>query len=271
MLGQYHTPAMAARVRAALRTTVIGVLMIFVAACETTATNAPVSQTSGGSLNKVQQALFDVAREAEASNNYEQAAGAYGRLYEQRVNDSVILSGFIRNMRYSGRVQDVISYVEQKAQHLINEPNVQFEYAKALLVLGRKEDSLRALKQVRLQIKDNWQVHSAIGITLDAMAQYENALQSYQTALKLSPNNAVVINNMAMSLAMSGKLPEAISALERAAGLNRQNSHIRQNLALLYAIDGRVEQAQALAAMDLDMGDLETNLSFYRRFEGVSQ
>jgi len=56
--------------------------------------------------------------------------------------------------------------------------------------------------------------------------------------------------------------------LEKAAGINRTNMHVRQNLALLYAINGDVDRARALASMDLGLSDLETNLSFYRRFEG---
>jgi len=116
---------------------------------------------------------------------------------------------------------------------------------------------------------DNWKVHSALGIAYDAQGKFDKAISAYMTALGHSPENAVVLNNLAMSQAISGRLQAAISTLETAANYNRSNIQVRQNLALLYAINGEVEKARALAAMDLESGDLETNLSFYRRFGGI--
>jgi len=128
---------------------------------------------------------------------------------------------------------------------------------------------LVALHDVSAVMGDNWQVHSAIGVTNDALGQFSQAIIAYNTALRLSPNNVVVMNNMAMSQAMSGQLRTAIATLERAADINRSNPHVRQNLALLYAVNGEVDKARALSAMDLGTANMENNLSFYRRFEGA--
>lgn len=238
-------------------------------ACETTQTSkVSTTQAQTNPMDGVQRALYEAAREAENNNNYEQAAAVYGRLFERRHDDPVVLASFIRNMRYSDRAAEIANFVEGKTQHLLGDQHVKFEFAKALLAAGRKQASLKALTEATAQMPDNWQVYSATGITLDAMARYDEALDAYAQALQLSPDNAVVMNNLAMSQAMSGQLAQGIRTLERAAAIDRKHPHIRQNLALLYAIDGRMEQARALAAMDLDLGDLETNLSFYRRFEG---
>ncbi|MCK4938925.1 MAG: tetratricopeptide repeat protein, partial [Rhodospirillaceae bacterium] len=97
------------------------------------------------------------------------------------------------------------------------------------------------------------------------------AEKSFSAALAVSPNNPVIMNNMAMSLAQAGRIKEAISMLEKAAVLNRASPHIRQNLALLYGISGDREKAKTLSSMDLDPKEVETNTSFYRRFEGVNR
>jgi len=258
-------------VRHAMRAALVCGVMVMAVGCETVSKTPPGEPSNPFQSSRAQKTLNEAAREAEAANKYEMAAGIYGRLVEGRPNDPVILSAFVRNMRYSGRSREIVDYVQTKAAHLLGQPQVKFEYGKALLAAGRKTAALGVLNESRAQMPDNWRVYSAIGIADDALGRFEEAIAAYTMALKLSPDNVVVMNNMAMSQAMSGKLADAIRTLERAAGINRNNAHVRQNLALLYAINGDVERARALASMDLDMSDVETNLSFYRRFEGHSQ
>jgi len=255
-------------VRTLARMTAIGGVITILAGCETTSQSVAGGQDGLYESGGVQKTLFEAAREAEKAKTYETAAGIYGRLYEVRPHDPNVLAAFVRNMRYSGRSREVVGYVESKTPHMLTDFGVKFEYAKALLTARRKNDALVALNEVNAQKPGDWQVYSAIGITHDALGQYGEAITAYRGALELSPGNVVVMNNMAMSQAMSGHLADAIGTLEKAAGINRTNMHVRQNLALLYAINGDVDRARALASMDLGLSDLETNLSFYRRFEG---
>jgi len=253
------------------RRAVVGGVLVLLTGCQTTSLSKTENEEDPYRQSGVQTTMLQAGREAERASKYETAAGIYGRLYESRPEDGAVLTAFIRNMRYSGRAQQIVGYVEKQTPHLLADQNVKFEYAKALLAAGRKVESLNALKELRSQMPDQWQVFSAIGIAADSLEQYDEAMAAYQTALQISPNNEVVMNNMAMSQASAGHLLDAIDTLERAAGINRTNPHIRQNLALLYAINGDVARAQTLAAMDLDVSDVETNLSFYRRFEGAVQ
>ncbi|MCW8915939.1 MAG: tetratricopeptide repeat protein [Magnetovibrio sp.] len=249
------------------RGAVFGAAVIVLSACQTTSTKTPETEP----LDGVQRTLFQAGRDSELAHKYEAAAGAYGRLSEMRPNDPAVLASFLRNMRYSGRARDVLKYLDDKPQELLSDKDVQFEQAKAYLAAGKKNEALMILRTVQEKLPGDWRVYSALGITLDALALYDDAQFNYQKALAISPNNEVVLNNLAMSLAMTGKLKAAIEALETAAGVNRNNQQIRQNLALLYAINGQVDRAKTLAAMDLDAGDLETNMSFYRRFERSPQ
>jgi len=253
-----------------MRGTCVGAVLLTLGACQMASLGGQGPTVDGqAEIDKTQKTLWSAARDAEDSNQYDVAANAYGRLYERRPQDAEVLAAFIRNMRYSGNGAAVTTFVDDKAQHLLGDSHVKFEYAKALLASGRKDQALVALHDVSAVMGDDWEVHSAIGVANDALGRFSQAIVAYDTALRLSPNNEVVMNNMAMSLAMSGQLDTAIATLERAADINRNNPHIRQNLALLYAVNGEVERARVLSAMDLDTADMETNLSFYRRFEGA--
>lgn len=253
-----------------VRGAALGAALLTLGACQTMSLGSQDLDGNGQApLDTTESTLLSAGREAEAGNKYDVAANAYGRLYERRPENAEILTAFIRTMRYSGNAADVVGYVEARTQHLIGNASVKFEYAKALLAAGQKHKALASLYEVSATMGDNWQVYSAIGVTNDALGEFHQAISAYETALRLSPNNVVVMNNMAMSQAMSGQLGTAIATLEHAAEINRTNTHVRQNLALLYAVNGEVDKARTLSAMDLENADIETNLSFYRRFEGA--
>ncbi|HEY9163816.1 MAG TPA: tetratricopeptide repeat protein [Magnetovibrio sp.] len=223
-------------------------------------------------MDTAERTLWASGVEAEAAHNYENAVASFGSLSERLPDDVRVLAALLRNLRYGGRSVDAVGFVEQRASNHLSDLNVKFEYAKALLASGRKSDAARYLHEVAAMAPDDWpeswQVYSAIGIANDALGRFDQSVSAYAQALALSPDNVVVMNNLAMSQAMAGQLQAAIATLEKAASINRSNTHVRQNLALLYAANGEESKARALAAMDLDSGDLETNLSFYRRFGG---
>ena len=269
MVGRPHSRT---AFRGLMRSACVGAALLTLGACQLATLGGQEPNVDGvAPMDTTQSTLLSAAHEAEAGNKYDVAANAYGRLYERRPQDAGVLADFIRTMRYSGNASNIVSYVEANTQHLIDDPQVKFEYAKALLAAGQKDKALATLYEVSTLLVDNWQVHSAIGVTKDALGQFSQAIAAYGMALRLSPNNVVVMNNMAMSQAMSGQLKTAIATLERAADINRSNTHVRQNLALLYAVNGEVDKARTLSAMDLENADIETNLSFYRRFEGLGK
>lgn len=220
----------------------------------------------GDDMAGLDTSLWKSGREAEQKNQFGQAVGAYLNLYNRHPDNPRVVAALARNLRYDGRADNAVQFLEDNAAGVLDDPQVRFEYAKAQLADGRKAAALKTLDGLSEPLADDWRYHSARGIAHDALGEYSRAIDAYRRALALSPDNPVVLNNLAMSQAMSGRLQDAVTTLEKAAGLNRSNPHIRQNLALLYAVSGDEEQARALAAMDLSASDLENNLTFYRRF-----
>jgi len=274
VVGYRCKPSLGANIRCVLsKGLAISSLVVFVSACQTINGmgnfGANGEDNKPGALSLAEQTLISAGQEAEVAHKYDVAANAYGRLFERRPDDSLVLVPFIRNMRYSDRAKEISQFIDVNARHLLGDVHVKFEYAKVLLAAGRKLEALAALQELAIVTPKDWKVYSAMGIALDAMGKSSQAMKAYKQALDYSPENVVVMNNLAMSQAMNGQLSEAIKTLENAASINRKNAHVRQNLALLYAVNGDVEKAKSLAAMDLSSSDVEANLSFYRRFEGI--
>ena len=222
----------------------------------------------------IEQAMLKAAHEAQQRNNFDAAAGYYSRLLRLKPDDVEVAVLLGRNLRYSGNAKQAADVLSGLSKNNPDNTAIKLEHAKALIALGDFGSALSLLNEITISNGaggNNWQAFSALGITYDSLGNYKMAEKSFSAALEISPNNPVIMNNMAMSLAQSGRIKEAISTLEKAAVLNRNSPHIRQNLALLYGISGDREKAKTLASMDLDPKEVETNASFYRRFEGGSR
>ncbi|RJF92425.1 tetratricopeptide repeat protein [Noviherbaspirillum saxi] len=67
-----------------------------------------------------------------------------------------------------------------------------------------------------------------------AEGEYPAAAKSYEEALRLNPNSAVVFNNLAVAKAAEGDYQSAIELLTRAQKLAPNRTDIRENLANLH-------------------------------------
>ena len=219
----------------------------------------------------IESALLRAASDAEKKNNFEAAVGYYSRLLQTKPHDREITIALARNLRYVGQSASAADVLSELSKRQPDDEEIMLEHAKALIASGGYNQALALLGGIINANRNNWQAFSAQGIAYDSLKNYKMAEKSFLEALAISPDNPVVLNNLAMSLAQAGRIKKAISTLEQAALINRGSPQIRQNLALLYGISGDKEKAKSLAVMDLDQKEVETNASFYQRFDGAVQ
>jgi Flp pilus assembly protein TadD len=89
----------------------------------------------------------------------------------------------------------------------------------------------------------DWQTHSGLGVALGASGKPKDAERAFGDALKLAPDNPVVLNNLALALALDGRRGEAEQMLRRAAAASAKggDARVAQNLALV----GRISEGRA--------------------------
>lgn len=219
----------------------------------------------------IASALLEAAIDAEKKNNFDAAAGHYSRLLQKNPDNYDIATALARNLRYGGNASSAVNLLSEISKRNPENVEINMEYAKSLIASGGYSDALVVLGNIIKFDSGNWRALSAQGIAYDSLGNHMMAEKSFSEALLISPDNPVVMNNLAMSLAQAGNLKKAISTLEMAATINRASQQIRQNLALLYGINGDEEKAKSLAVMDLDPKEVDTNISFYHRFDGVNR
>jgi Flp pilus assembly protein TadD len=109
---------------------------------------------------------------------------------------------------------------------------------------GDLNSSVQALQKARETMPDNIVVLSTLALVLDGAGRRPEAKQVYEATLKLDPNNAVALNNLAFLLAESnGDLDDALTKAQRAKQLLPNLYEISDTLGWIYLKKNLADQA----------------------------
>lgn len=126
--------------------------------------------------------------------------------------------------------------------------------------------------QHAISLKPNdWRFYSLLGVAYDQVKRGDDAQGAWATALKLSPNNPVVLTNIAMSKFTAGDLAGAEPLLRNAVSQNGATLQMRQNLALVLGLEGKLDEAERLLRQDLPPDQADANLAWLQANMRVNQ
>lgn len=153
------------------------------------------------------------------------------------------------------------------AQYHPNDQKLLTAYGRELVQAGQADQAQTVLGKAIDAGSTDWKAYSAMGSTLDQQGKYVPARDYYQRALKLSPGNAVVLNNLGMSYALEGNLKQAETVLKDASTspAGQKEPRLRQNLALVVGLQGRFEEARQIASADLPADQVEENMAYLQK------
>ncbi len=125
--------------------------------------------------------------------------------------------------------------------------------------LGKAEQLLRKAQD---PARPDWRVHSALGATLSANGQQEQARIELKKALALAPDHPSILNNLALTYAMEGNQDEAERTLRKALSQNGPEQQPKQNLALVLGIKGNIDEARRVTAGALPPEKAAANIAY---------
>jgi tetratricopeptide (TPR) repeat protein len=102
---------------------------------------------------------------------------------------------------------------------------------------GDLQDSISALEDARKFLPDNVIILTTLGLVLDSAGKWPEARQVYTATLKMEPNNAVALNNLAFLMAEHGgpgELDTALTMAQRAKQLLPNLPEVSDTLGLIY-------------------------------------
>ncbi len=244
-----------------LRGVVAGAGLVILCGC--TATTGEVSGQDGKLQSIIEPSLLAAAAAAESRYDYETAANSYRSLLQRHPDDGAMTLRLAQALRYSGKADQAIALLTPLAAER-PEPAALIQLGKAHLAADHLDLALRYLDQARELAPGDWEAHSAIGVAYDYQGKFDKAEAAYREALRLSPDNPTVLNNLGLSQAQAGNLAAAVETLRKAANQPQSPAQIRQNLALVLALSGDAEGAERFARMDLPPAILRDNVAYYR-------
>lgn len=139
-------------------------------------------------------------------------------------------------------------------------------HALTLMAQGKPTDAGREFSEIMKRDTRRWRTLNGLGILFVTKGMIPEAMSYYTEALRHSPDNPSVLNNVGLSQAVDKNYSRATEALEQAARVapgDDRRKQIELNLAMVEGISGNMEKARALASKYLDGPALENNLGFY--------
>ena len=152
-----------------------------------------------------------------------------------------------------------------------NSPRLWEALGRALLLGQQLDAAVQALTRSSQLDANNATVHSLIGVAYDQLGRPDLAAGPYQQAMRLAPDDPVILTNYGLSRALAGDLPGAESLLRRAAADPAAPPQARQNLALVVGLQGRIEESERIAILDLPPAIAAENAAYLRAMLNGSQ
>ena len=192
------------------------------------------------------------------------AADYYRNLYSSDPSNLAAAVGMLQNLREMGSFDQARETASKLLAGKPDEPKLVAEFGKIELASGRFKEAVQLLEHAVTLDGGDWTAHSALGIAYDRLGDYGRAEKSYQAALAISPDNPVVLSNLALSKAMAGDLKGAKALLQQASMSNHADARVRQNYALVSALGGDLARAEELAKQDLPPDLAQDTIAYYR-------
>lgn len=214
--------------------------------------------------------LTAMAEQAAVRGDDATAAGLFERVLSARPGDVRAAVGYGEALHRQRKYQEA-SEAHRRALRLDPaDREAGRGFAKAMFGLNRPDAAAAQLEeQIRDRPGDDPETLNVLAVAYDLQGRHRDAAAVYRRALTLAPDDARLANNLGLSLALAGEHAASIETLRRLAEGGRSDERSRQNLALAYGLSGDVDAAARLGRLDLDEGEVRSNLAIFAALRGT--
>ena len=104
---------------------------------------------------------------------------------------------------------------------------------RALLEHGYPNEAISELSVAAVVGPDLVEANKLLGVAYDRLGLHKQAIEAYDRALSVAPDNAEVLNNYGYSLFLDGRSTEALKRLKQAERLTPGASYVHANIAVV--------------------------------------
>jgi Flp pilus assembly protein TadD len=233
---------------------------LMLGACAQLGADAP-----GQSLAQQEAKPAEQQMAAQPQTELEKAIAYWGEQYTKKPRDKTAAISYVRNLKADGQKERAFAIIQQASMFHGDDREVASEYGRLALEFEQVALAQKLLAYADDPTKPDWRVISARGTALAKQGDYKGAIAFYERALKLSPDQPSVMNNLALAYAAGGQPAKAEPLLRQAAEHTAAPSRVRQNLALVVGLQGKYDEAQRLAQADLPTESAMSDVDYLRR------
>ncbi len=218
----------------------------------------------------VNDTIEDSAKAATEAGDFRRASQFYDQLVSsekgtpaQQLRYKIGLADSVRRL---GDNEHAMAMYEELYSKNPDNLDVAEGRAITLMATGKTVDAGRAFSAIMDKDPNRWRTLNALGILFVTKNMIPEAMSYYTEALKNSPDNPAILNNVGLSQAVDHNYPRAIEALKQASRFSKtptQRKQVELNLAMVYGVSGDLDTAQEVASKYLDGPALDNNLGLY--------
>jgi beta-lactamase regulating signal transducer with metallopeptidase domain/tetratricopeptide (TPR) repeat protein len=122
--------------------------------------------------------------------------------------------------------------------------DIYFRMGETYQRMGNTEAAIVQIRLAKNLLPNRGDIASTLALCLDSAGRWEEAQKEYAAVLRIDPNNAVALNNLAYLLSQhGGDLDLAVNYAQHAAQFSPQLLEVSDTLGTLYLAKGRTDDA----------------------------
>jgi Flp pilus assembly protein TadD len=220
---------------------------------------------AGCQTTKSQDTTGSIDARPNSEGGWRSESDKWGALYRAHPEDPINAIQYAQALRATGQRAQAAAVLEQASIQNPNDKALLGAYGRALADVGNYTQALEVLGRAHTPEQPDWRILSAQGAVLDQLGRYDEARRYYASALKIVPDEPMVLSNLGLSYALSKDLPKAEATLRRATSQAGGDARARQNLALVIGLQGRFTEAENIARADLPPDEAAANVAYLRQ------
>ncbi len=209
-----------------------------------------------------------------AAASHPQAKPVSTQLERQTLEQQVLAEGsaveahlaLSKIYRREGDHQLAIAVMQNALKRQPANEDVLAQLGYALIDAGEFKEAIAVFDKLTAINHQSVSGYNGKAVAFDKAGNHTAAQELYQQALRIDPNSAQTINNLALSYILDLKPEQSIKLLEPWMKQDNAPANMRYNLALAYGVSGNADKARQLNLEVMSEKEADKNQAFYERY-----
>jgi tetratricopeptide (TPR) repeat protein len=226
------------------------------------------------------QVYYQLGRTALAKNEPKEAETAFQRAYELNPTNSQSLLGVVESEIQQGQPEKAMATLESEAKKAPNRIDIAFLMGTTAKREGKFQEAegyfTRVLNGLDKKSKTRADLYLQIGDCYRLAGDRDSAIANFQKAREILPDSEIVLSDIGKVMDMAGRRAEARQAYEACLRVNPNNAEILNNLAYLMAetnadLDQALSYAQKARGLNPGLGEISDTYGWILLKKGLTE